>query len=193
MMTNLSRDDRIALQNRKTGVTMFQLSWIMAFVALSVINFQIRSNFPVWPPAGVAALDRLLPTLATLALIVSGVMTRRGSQAGMSGSPAALIAGWRAALGLGIVFTLIMLVQWVGVDTGGLGAQYGTIFRVMVAYHGVHALVVGYIMWGVVKQAGRGAYDDANPLKTWLIEASARLWYFVIAAWLLFYAVLYVI
>jgi len=86
-----------------------------------------------------------------------------------------------------------MLVQWITVDTGGLGAQYGTIFRVMVAYHALHAVVIGWIMWGVVKKAARGAYADGNPLKTWIIEAAARLWYFVIAAWVLFYIVLYLI
>jgi heme/copper-type cytochrome/quinol oxidase subunit 3 len=186
MEQSLSRDERIALQNRKTGVTVFQISWIMVFVCLCVINLQIRSNFPSWPPAGVAALDRVLPTIATLALIASGVTTARGIKRD-------LVTQWRIALGLGIVFTLIMLAQWVTVDTGGLGAQYGTIFRVMVGYHAVHAVVIGWIMWGVVKNAARGDYANGNPLKTWIIEAAARLWYFVIAAWVLFYVVLYIV
>jgi cytochrome c oxidase subunit 3 len=182
----LSRDEQIALQNRKTGITVFQISWIMVFICLSLINLQIRSNFPSWPPEGVAALDRILPTIATIALIASGAAARRGVRGD-------LVNQWRIALGLGIVFTLIMLVQWITVDTGGLGAQYSTIFRVMVAYHALHAVVIGWIMWGVVKKAARGAYADGNPLKNWIIEAAARLWYFVIAAWVLFYIVLYLI
>lgn len=186
MEQSLTRDERIALQNRKTGVTVFQISWIMVFVCLCIINLQIRSNFPSWPPAGVAALDRILPTIATFALIASGVATARGVKRD-------LVRQWRIALGLGIVFTLIMLVQWITVDTGGLGAQYGTIFRVMVAYHAVHAVVIGWIMWRVVKNAARGDYADGSPLKTWIIEAAARLWYFVIAAWVLFYVVLYIV
>ncbi|MDZ4765115.1 MAG: cytochrome c oxidase subunit 3 [Chloroflexota bacterium] len=193
MEQSLSRADQIALNNRRTGVTIFQISWIMVFVCLSLVNFQIRSNFAAWPPVGVVALDRVLPTIATAALLVSGIAARGGRRAVNAGQVTAFLFQWRIALLLGVIFTLIMGFQWLTVDGGGLGAQYGTIFRVMVAYHAVHALIIGWMMWGVQRSAVRGEYDDGNPMRTWLIEACARLWYFVIVAWILFYVVLYIV
>jgi cytochrome c oxidase subunit 3 len=193
MQSSLSREEQIALNNRRTGITIFQVSWIMVFVCLSLVNLQIRSNFPSWPPEGVAALDRVLPTIATVALLISGIAARAAVRAAGNTQIAAFLSAWRIALGLGVIFTLIMAFQWVTVDSGGLGAQYGTIFRVMVAYHAIHALIIGWIMWGVHQSGARGDYNDADPRKTWLIEASARLWYFVIVAWILFYVVLYIV
>jgi heme/copper-type cytochrome/quinol oxidase subunit 3 len=190
MEQSLSRDELIALKNRRTAVTVFQVSWIMVFVCLSLVNFQIRSNFPTWPPEGVAALDRVLPTLATVALLVSGVMARAGVSAVASGQIGAFMTPWRLAIGLGAAFALVMAFQWATVQISG---QYSAIFRVMVGYHALHAIVIGWMMIRVYQSAQRGDYDDAHPMKTWLVEASARLWYFVIVAWVLFYAVLYVV
>ena len=62
----LSRSERQALANKRTAVTVFQVSWIMVFVCLIVVNLQIRSSYPTWPPPGVDALDRILPTVATI-------------------------------------------------------------------------------------------------------------------------------
>lgn len=193
MEHQLSRDEQTALNNRRTGVTIFQISWIMVFVCLSVVNFQIRSNFPTWPPEGVAALDRILPTIATFILVVSGFAARNAVKAINQAAVTPFLSQWRIALAGGVIFTLIMAAQWITVDTGGLGAQYGILFRVMVAYHALHAVAIGWIMYRVYQSGARGAYDDAHPMKIWLVEASARLWYFVIVAWILFYLVLYVV
>ena len=77
--------------------------------------------------------------------------------------------------------------EWVTVQFSG---QFSTIFRLMVAYHAVHALVIGYIMWRVYQTGLAGGY---TVLRHWAVEAAARLWYFVVVAWLLFYVVLYIL
>lgn len=181
------RELEIALKNKRTAVTVFQLSWIMVFVCLSAVNLMIRGRFTVWPPEGVAQLDRILPTVATLALLASGWTAWRALKGIRTDDRASFFTFWQVTLVLGFVFLIVMLLQWV---TAQIDNQYGAIFRVMVGYHALHALVVGYIMWRVLRNAQAGAYTATDNFG---IEGSTRLWYFVVAAWILFYVVLYLV
>lgn len=183
----LSRDELMALKNKRTGVTIFQISWILVFVCLIVVNLQLRSNFPSWPPAGVAELSIALPTMATVGLLVSAVLARRGLQAMRAGEIASFLRNWRVAVTLGAGFVLIMAYEWLSVQFSG---QYSNVFRVMTAFHGFHALVIGWIMLVVYKNAHAGLYDAT---RHWAVEAAAKMWYFVVVAWIMFYTVLYII
>jgi nitric oxide reductase NorE protein len=80
-----------------------------------------------------------------------------------------------------------MAFEWVVVP---FSEQFSTIFRVMTAYHALHALVIGLMMWRVYRSARAGAY---SPTDQWAVEGTAKLWYFVVIAWILFYIVLYIV
>jgi heme/copper-type cytochrome/quinol oxidase subunit 3 len=183
----LSRDELIALRNKRTGMTVFQLSWIMVFVCLFLVNMQIRSNFPQWPPEGVARLDQVLPTIVSVLLLASGVTARAALQSLEANKKKRFFSEWRATLALGAVFTAAMIAALLMVQDGG---QYGTIARVMIAYHAVHALVIAVYMWQV---EGRVRAGVVNARDSWSVEAGVKLWNFVIIAWVLFYIALYVI
>lgn len=181
----LSREELLALRNKRTAVTVFQCSWIMVFVCLIIADLWLRQDFVSWPPPGVAPLDPLLPTIATVGLLISAALAGGGLRAIRNGKRAAFLLQWRIALGLGILFVLIMAYAWISVPVSGL---YSQLFRVMTAYHAIHALVIGYIMIYVYRHAD--AYDQVH---NWAVEASVKLWYFVVVAWILFYVVLYLI
>lgn len=182
----LTREEQIALKNRRAGVFIFQASWILAFMCLIWIHSQIRGNFATWPPPGVAALDRVLPTVATAALILSAFTARRGLRAVVKNAAEQFYQNWQITVGLGIFFLVIMAVQWVN---AGSETQYNTIYRVMVGYHAVHALVCGYLLVRAQRAARTGGI---SPLRYWSVEAAANLWYFVVVAWVLFYLTLYI-
>lgn len=185
----LSRDELIALKNRRLGMTIFQMSWIMVFVCLVVVNFLIRANFPTWPPAGVSAPDALLATAATLVLLASVWTARAGVLAIQRDDRATLAQQWGITLLLGVVFIGIMGVQWLNAPLGeGAAQQYGTIYRMMIAYHLAHTLVIGLFMLSIYQK--RALYNRRN---FWGVEAGAKLWYFVVVAWVLFYIVLYLV
>lgn len=182
-----AREAALALKNKRIGVTIFQISWIMVFICLVVVNLQIRSNFPEWPPVGTQALNPLLPTLATIGLIVSGILTARGLSALRRDDRAAFMRQWQIALILGIGFIVVMAIEWVSVP---FSEQYSSVFRVMTAFHALHALVIGVLMLNVRNKAQAGAYSAED---NWDVEAAAKMWYFVAIAWLLFFTVLYVV
>jgi heme/copper-type cytochrome/quinol oxidase subunit 3 len=198
------RQQEIALKNRRFGINVFQVSWIMVFVCLIVVHWQIRSNTPTWPPAGVQPLEPLLPTVATLGLIVSAFLARRALKAMGSDDRAGFLVQWRAALLLGAGFVAIMALVWLtlppvpekvitlvnGTQTTAPITMYNTIFRVMTGFHGVHALVIGLYMVWVMRRAAAGVY---NVRDYWDVEAGAKLWYFVVVAWIMFYVTLYLV
>jgi heme/copper-type cytochrome/quinol oxidase subunit 3 len=188
---NLSRDELIALKNRRTGMAVFQLSWIMVFVCLIVVNLSVRANFPSWPPAGVEPLDRVLPTVATVGLIISAVLARRAARAVEGNNKETFAAQWRITLLMGIAFVLIMAYEWLSI---GVSGQYGLVFRTMTAFHAIHALVIAYVMYRVGQSVARDAYGASfSPLRFWPVDGALKLWYFVVIAWLMFYVVLYII
>jgi heme/copper-type cytochrome/quinol oxidase subunit 3 len=179
----LSREEMLALKNKRAGLFIFQLSWILVFVALIIVNLQLRGSYPSWPPPGVERLGIALPTLATLGLMVSGWFVRRGNQALQAGQKAAFLFNWRNMLVLGAAFVAIMAYEWI---TTPVTSQYGTLFRVMTAFHGFHALVIGLFNWNLFRHA-----DQYGSHNGWMVEAGAKLWYFVVIAWIMFYVVLY--
>lgn len=204
----LTRQQEIALKNRRTGLNIFQISWIMVFVCLSIVNLQLRSSTPSWPPPGVDALDRILPTMATVGLLVSAVLARRGLQAINSLDLKGFLVQWRGVLILGALFIAVMAFEWLTVPAApqttyslpdgsritGDATQYYAVFRLMTAFHAVHALAIAYYMFTVLRKAARGVYKATSKRPVpdlWDVEAGAGLWYFVVFAWIMFYVVLY--
>lgn len=182
---NLSREELQKLRNNRTGLAIFQVAWMLVFVALVFVNLQLRANAPTWPPPGVAKYDPLIPTLMTLALVVSSVFGHRGVSAIKQDDPGAFRSNWKVTLSLGVVFALVMGFLWMSVPESG---QYSMLFRVMTGFHFVHALVIGLFLWNIYRSAP--VYGSRN---FWMPEAGRGLWDFVTVAWVLFYVVLYLI
>lgn len=181
----LSRKELQDLRNKRTGLALFQLSWIIVFIVLALAHLQIRAQSPTWPPAGVEKSGAALPTAVTVALIASVFLGRSASKAIKTGRTEAFLAQWRIAIGLGILFVLVMAYEWLAVPIGDAG-QYGILFRVLIGFHGIHALVIGAFLINVYRQA-----EQYGPTNFWPVEAAVGLWTFVMVAWILFYLVLY--
>ena len=180
----------LRLKNNRLGMNIFQLSWIMAFVALIVVNWQLRFNYSQWPPAGVPPFDLYLPSAATLALLCSSVMVAQALKALRSGFAAAFLVKWRLAIGLGLLFMAIIVYEFLNVSDAAMATQYGDTFRLMTGFHFVHALAILAILCRVYQGARLGKYAGAEQ-DSWAVEGAAKLWHFVSFAWMLFYAVLY--
>ena len=102
----------IRLKNNRLGMNIFQVSWIMAFVAMIVVNWQLRFNYSQWPPAGVAPFDLLLPSVATLALLISSVIVMQALKVLRGGIVTGFLVNWRLAIGLGVLFLAIIVYEF---------------------------------------------------------------------------------
>lgn len=183
----LTREEQIALKNKRTGITVFQISWILVFVCLVVVYFQMRSEQVAWPPAGVQPAALLPGLLATAALFASAALVWRGLKTARAGHLHGLMQQWLIALALGAAFVVIAGAQWSAMSGDN---AYGMVFRVMVGYHLLHAIVIGIYMAAVLRSV-RAGHVTVRDL--WPAEAGARLWYFVVAAWVLFFVPLYLV
>ncbi len=182
----LSRQEQLQLRNRRTGLTVFQISWIMTFVCLIIVNFWMRGVSETWPPAGVE-VEKLIPTLMTLVLIASSFFIRRGVRALKANDLSSFTLNWRNGLLLGGVFAVVMAIEFVAAPGSG---QFLSVYRLMIGFHHIHALVIGYYLIRVYQNAKRGAYTSTD---YWPVEGGTSLWDFVTVAWVLFYVVLYII
>src|SRR5690349_20607093 len=108
MEQHLTPQELQKLRNNRTGLFLFQLSWILVFISLIAVNLLMRSNFESWPPPGVDRLGIGIPAIATLALIVSSFLARRGFSALQQGNVAGLLAQFRGTLALCAVFVAIL-------------------------------------------------------------------------------------
>ena len=137
----------IRLKNNRLGMNIFQVSWIMAFVALIVVNWQLRFSYSQWPPAGVPPFDLVLPSVATLALLTSSVLVVQALKAlrrGFAHEHFLSSGGWR--LGWGPCSWLIIVYEFLNVSDAAMATQYGNTFRLMTGFHFVHALAILAIM-----------------------------------------------
>ncbi len=188
------REAAMRLKNNKLGITVFQISWIMVFVALIIVYWQLGFN-EGWRPTPEQKPGFLAPALATLALLVSTYFARSALSAIKANDVSTFQQRWLASIGLGFVFLAIMMQQFfafVTVKIEGLtsASNYVSIYRLMIGYHALHALMIGLMMVQVYRFSRVGRYHEKN---TWTVEATVRLWYFVMVAWLMFYVVLYLI
>jgi len=185
---NLTPEELQDLRNKRTGMFIFQVSWIMAFFCLIVVNWQLSFSRE-WLPEGAERMSILPATFATAALLLSAFLARRGLQAIRADDRNGFLREWAATLVLGVLFIFVMLYEWVVIgNTSAADTQYAQVFRLMTGFHMVHAFVIGAYMLGVWHSARAGSY---GPLDFWAVEAGLKLWYFVFIAWILFYVVIY--
>ena len=182
--TELTTEELQALKNKRTGMFVFQLSWIMAFVSLVIVNWQLSFSTE-WLPEGAERADWLPGTLAACVLFASVVLAQRALNAIRNDDRNAFMIQWMAAIGLGAAFVVIMLFEWFAVSGG---SQYEQVFKLMTGFHMVHAVVIGAYLLMVRGYTQQGEYGALN---FWAVEAGVKLWYFVFVAWMLFYVVLY--
>lgn len=186
----LDRDAELRLKNNRLGMNIFQASWIMVFFAMIVVNWQLRYSYTQWPPAGVKPFDPLLPSIATLALLLSALFVRRGRRSLQGASGSGFLAYWRLAMALGLAFMAIIIYEFLTVSQAALATQYGATMRLMTGFHVVHAVAILAVMvW--VDRTGLKVARGGSSYDFWAVEGTAKLWYFVTFAWFLFYLVLY--
>lgn len=179
------REAAMRLKNNKLGVTIFQGSWIMVFVSLIVVFWQMRYS-PDWLRAGYTTPDLVLPSVATVLILLSAWLCRSALQAVSQDRVPSFMNQWRWAIVASVGFFGLMLVQFFALPSEA--GQITPVYRLMIGYHALHALVIAFMMVQVYRFGQVGRYNSQN---FWSVEATTRLWYFVVVAWIMFYIVLY--
>ena len=139
-----------------------------------------------WPPTGMPELRLALPNTGVL-LLSSGAMwwAETGIRRGQRGR---LLVGLALALGLGLVFLGIQLVEYRHQPFGPSTDAYGSLFFTITGFHGAH-VAVGLLMIAVVAlRAGLGHFSARRHLA---VTNVSWYWHFVDAVWLVVFTSLY--
>ncbi len=173
------------LQINRMGLWFFIISEAFMFLALHMYRFLALGTYK---PEGV---NVVLGLVLTLILLSSSVAAASAERAIARGDEAGLKRGLLIAMGLGVLFLLLVIYEWsVAFTHFPPSTPFGSIFFLTTGTHALHLLSgIGFLAL-VYLAARRGAYSAESH---WGVTAGVLYWHFVDVVWLSVFLSLYVL
>lgn len=172
-------------QAARTALWVF-LAVATSLFALFASAYAMRLGVADWAPL---PRPRLL-VVNTAVLVAASLAMQWAVHAVRRGDGAGLRRGLAAGGLLSLVFLAGQLVVWKQLDDAGFAAASSAaaaFFYMLTAVHGVHVLG-GLVAW---VRASRRAWRGAEPARVRLgVELCATYWHYLLAVWLVLYALL---
>jgi len=159
-----------------------------AFALAIGAYFFLRTRVPTWPPGGIAPPDLRWGTINTLILLVSCVPNQLARRAAERIDLAAVRLWLVAAIAVGIGFNAVRIVEFKSLNVLWNTDAYGSIVWMLLGLHTTH------ILTDVADTTVLAALMFIGPIeeKRFVdVEENSVYWYFVVAAWLPIYGVIY--
>ena len=120
---------------------MFFFSFFWAFFHSSLSpTVELGS---VWPPVGIAVLDPFeVPLLNTAILLSSGATVTWSHHAIISGNRKDTLLGLILTVFLGLIFTVLQIIEYNECTFTIADSIYGSTFYVATGFHGLHVIIV---------------------------------------------------
>ncbi len=182
------------------GMILFIMSEVMFFVAW-FWNFIKHALYPMgpnspaqdgtWPPEGITTFDPWsLPLINTVILLLSGVAVTWAHHAiAHENNRKDMITGLSIAVVLGMMFTVLQIVEYAEAPFSFAGNIYGVSFFMATGFHGFHVIVGTIFLFVCLLRAIRGDFTQESHVG---FEAAAWYWHFVDVVWLFLFAVIYI-
>jgi len=159
-----------------------------AFALAIGAYFFLRTRVPAWPPDGIAPPDLKWGTLNTLILLVSCIPNQLARSAAERVDLSQVRLWLAAAIAVGIGFNLVRVYEFKALNVMWNTDAYGSIVWLLLGMHTVH------ILTDVADTLVLAALMFIGPIeeKRFVdVEENSVYWYFVVAAWLPIYGVIY--
>lgn len=172
------------------GMVLFVASEAMFFAAFFAIYALNYSQHAVWPPKDITNPGLGLPTVATVAMVVSSVAMQLGLRSIRRGRTGPFTRMVGVALILGLVFIALEIVGFSGLKFGIKEGAYGSLFYVMGAVALAH-VVGGVVLLSMVLArtvSGQLSMAHHDPA-----EAATIYWHFVVIVTIVLYLLFYVV
>ncbi len=168
----------------KFGMMVFIGSETMFFAALFGAYYTLRAQSPEWPPAEAAPMLTLtLPVAVTIILFISSWTMGFALLAHRRNNPKWIVIWLLVTIFLAGIFLLAKAYEMWTAEVGVSDAAYGTIYEVLLGFHGLHMIAGITMMVVVISRVGFGAYQTGLP-KSAGLEATGYYWHFVDLIWL---------
>jgi len=158
------------------------------FASFATTYLYLRFLAPQWPPMGIDAPGLLLPSINTGVLIASGAAMAWGDAGVKKGNTRQLLIGLAAAVGLGLVFLVLKVIEYRDVSYRWDTNAYGSIVWTIVVFHSTHVASVLLKGTAVAALALKGHFTAERRLG---VQINGLYWQFVVAVWVPLYVLLY--
>jgi cytochrome c oxidase subunit III len=185
---------RGGISNPVLGMILFIASEVMFFGGLFAAYFSVRSQSPVWPPAGSVHFnlraDILIPAVLTAVLITSSVTCQLAIWAIRRGDRTAMLRALAVTLALGALFLGGQLYDYSQLGFGVNDGPFGSTFYTLTGFHGAHVFA-GVVMLAVILYRGMAGQFSAKHHDA--VEATSLYWHFVDVVWICLFTTLYLL
>ena len=143
---------------------------------------------PGWPPQGIPDPPLLLPAIAGLLLLMSVVPMYLGIRSIRLGQRTGLLLGLTASTILAIASLVVSSIHYLNRPYSWSDNAYTSIVGTMSGHHALHVAALVLIAVPMILLAVRGYYDEKRYVG---VQALSLYWYFVAAAWAVYYTTVY--
>ncbi len=143
----------------------------------------------IWPPVGITPLDAWhVPLLNTVILVSSGVTATWAHHAVISGNKKESITGLLWTIVLGLIFTLLQIMEYWEAPFTITDSIYGSTFFMATGLHGLHVIVgtafLAVCLYRLVENQLWSKHHFGLVFALWY-------WHFVDVVWLFLFVVIY--
>ena len=162
----------------------------MVFASLVSAYFYLRAHAPEWPPGGVEPPKLMMPTVATVILIISSGFLHWGDTGIRKGDSRRLSIGMLVAALLGVVFLVLKAIEYSQKSYRWDSHVYGSIVWTIAGFHSAHVMALLLKTLVVDTLAFRGYFNRERRLG---VTINGVYWHFVVAIWIPLYVVIYIV
>ncbi len=192
----------VVMMHHRYGMILFIASEVMFFVAWFWAYFDGFFNHDVadqvarvavmgtWPPQGVALFDPFhLPLFNTLLLLTSGSAVTWAHHALLHNDKKGLVWGLALTIGLGLLFTVVQIIEYASAGFQYSGNLYGATFFMATGFHGFHVIIGTIFLIVCLIRAMQDQFTVKHHLG---FEFAAWYWHFVDVVWLFLFVSIYI-
>ncbi len=166
------------------GMLVFIAIETVEFGALISAYFYLRSGADHWPPGDIAPPHLLLPTIATVILLLTVIPTKIASDAIKKDDRRTFIIGTIVPIIMGVVFLALVIIDFSKLTINWSTNAYGSIIWFLVGYYVLFvftSLVEDFVIlvWGIL-----GHFNSEHHSA---VEIDGMNWYFTVAIWIFVY------
>jgi cytochrome c oxidase subunit 3 len=189
--------------HHRYGMILFIASEVMFFVAWFWAYFdqffrvddveqfaRVAFTGGHWPPAGIELFDPFhLPLFNTIILLTSGTTVTWAHHALLEGDRKGLKAGLWLTIALGVLFSVVQIIEYSRAGFSFSGNIYGATFFMATGFHGFHVFIGTIFLIVCLARVYAGNLTKKHHLG---FEFAAWYWHFVDVVWLFLFAAVYV-
>ena len=181
--------ERSAPARMRLGMALFLISEAFLFGSLFTAYYYLRSEAPVWPPAGVE-IDSTLAIINTVLLLSSSGAIWWAVRSARRGGENSLAAGLAITMVLAAAFLGVTFFEWTHENFTPWTSAYGSIFYTLTGFHALHVFGGVVLMLSLLTRTLRRGFSSGNYTA---VEVGSYYWHFVDFIWIIVFTSIFII